>query len=301
MALDWRPGVEPDVLRTRAELLAQIRDYFARTGALEVSTPSLLRFPSLEPAIRNLPVGERFLRTSPESAMKRLLAAGSGDIYELARVYRDDEAGTHHAVEFTLLEWYRVGFDHHQLMDDVQALLATVMPALSLSRRTFGDACLSVLGFNPLDCATQTLCEAALKHGFQTPTQDRAMLLEYLFAVPVAAALKGKGVFISDFPPELRAYARLSTDGMPVAERFELIIDGVEIANGYHELTSATEQQALFEHEQRQGDAARRIDERWLGALQAGMPGAAGVALGVDRLLMLVAGASSLAEVAFLE
>jgi len=244
------------------------------------------------------------MQTSPEFAMKRLLAAGSGAIYQIARAFRDAESGVGHNPEFTLLEWYRPGYDHHLLMDEVDELLDAVVGERRASRRIrYRDAFLRNLGLDPFEAPTSELrarCEAL---GLRVAefAADRDLYLDFLLGAGVQPAVGAGRVFIYDFPPGSASLARVRNTVLPVAERFELYVDGIELANGYRELLDAAEQRARFE-----ADCARRaqrelpavtLDERLLAALAHGLPDCAGVALGLDRLLMAMLGADRLSEV----
>ena len=255
-----------------------------------------------------------YLQTSPEYAMKRLLAAGSGPIYQLARAFRDGEAGRRHNPEFTLLEWYRPGFDQHRLMDEVAELLAEVAGVAGPAERlTYAEAFRAHAGVDPFADPPERLAEAArgaTDGAVPDLGDDRDAWLDLLMGTVVEQRLGWSGdrrrpTFVHDFPASQAALARVRTPvpgaGPAVAERFELFVGGVELANGFHELADAAEQRRRFE-----ADLARRraldlpeppVDERFLAALAAGLPDCAGVALGFDRLVMLAAGAGSIAEV----
>jgi lysyl-tRNA synthetase class 2 len=320
----WRPTAPLGNLRRRAEILAGIRAFFARRGVLEVETPALsaatvtdLHLASLEtrssfrgPSGPPGPSGPAtlYLQTSPEFAMKRLLAAGSGPIYQIGKAFRDGESGRRHNPEFTLLEWYRPGFDHLALMDEVEALLAEVLGTPRAERWTYGALFRDRLGVDPHEATAADLAAAARRAGLDpgggpgSAALDREDLLHLLMGLALEPTLgRGRPSFVHDFPASQAALARVRPGPPPVAERFEVFIEGVELANGFHELSDPVEQRRRFE-----ADLARRrerglpeppIDERLLAALAAGLPACAGVALGVDRLVMLAVGAASLDEV----
>ncbi len=317
-AEDWQPSASPEALRLRARLLAAVRAFFAERGVLEVETPVLGAATVTDPHLRSLATASgRYLQTSPEYHMKRLLAAGSGPIYQLGRAFRDGEAGRRHNPEFTLLEWYRPGFDHHRLMDEVEELLAATLgtrlapgPA---ERLPYAEAFRRHAGVDPFADPPGRLAEVArVAGGRRAPDlgDDRDAWLDLLMATAVGPALGREcPAFVHDFPASQAALARVrqpgpgagSSGGPAVAERFELFVGGVEVANGFHELTDPAEQRRRFER-----DLARRrdrglpepqVDERLLAALEAGLPDCAGVALGFDRLVMLAAGAGSIEEV----
>ena len=237
--------------------------------------------------------------------MKRLLASGSGDIYQIGPAFRADECGRRHRPEFTLLEWYRVGRTHHQLMDDVEALLRALGLTCPIARLSYTKIFADAFGAPSQALATTQLADLVRRHGLELgrgDQDDRALLLNGLFVQVIEPPLAREGaLFLYDYPPELRAYARLSAHEPQVAERFELIIDGLEIANGYHEITDRAEQAACFEAEN--ALRARRqlpqvpADEGWLAALGSGLPSCAGVALGIERLMMAMHGLGDIAEV----
>lgn len=312
MADVWRPTASLAALARRAERIGRIRAFFAARACLEVTTPTLVRRASSEPALASLPVvaprataPRWYLRTSPEAAMKRLLAAGSGDIYQLGPAFRADESGRRHRPEFTLLEWYRVGRDHHDLMAEVEALLGTLAFGRPVQRIAYTSLFADALGAAPHRLTNRELAASAAQAGLVLASRDqddRALLLDALFTCRIEPRLAAMGaVLLYDYPPELRAYARLSSAPMALAERFELVIDGLEVANGYHEITDADEQAACFAQE-----TALRVarglppvppDENWLAALRAGLPACAGVALGVERLLMALDAQADIAGV----
>jgi len=327
---DWRPTASREVLRLRARLLERVRSFFAERSVLEVETPLLSAATATDPNLHSLSASapllsaERgaalprtaplFLQTSPEHAMKRLLAAGLGPIYQLGRAFRDGEAGRLHNPEFTMLEWYRPGFDHHHLMDEVEELVRGVLGAeraggAAFERRTYRDAFQRFAGVDPLTDPVARLAEAASEAAggaSRLPDlgDDRDAWLDLLMVSAVQKELgRERPTFVYDFPASQAALARVrSIPGEPpVAERFELFIDGMELANGFHELTDASEQRRRFERDV----ALRRqcalpevpIDERLLAALDAGLPDCAGVALGFDRLVMVAAGARDISQV----
>ncbi len=247
-----------------------------------------------------------YLHTSPEFPMKRLLAAGSGPIYQLGKVFRQGEAGRRHNPEFTLLEWYRPGFDHHALMGEVIALVA---PLLGLEGKTveklsYRAAFLRHASIDPLDSSIDEMeaCAQGLGITGFDGERDRDVWLDLILTHAVEPQLGREGLcFIYDYPASQAALARLNPDNPQVAERFELYYQGVELANGFHELADAEEQRKRFSAELEtrkvQGLDTVPMDEHLLAALEEGFPPCAGVALGVDRLVMLALGAESLAEV----
>jgi elongation factor P--(R)-beta-lysine ligase len=311
---DWRPTASLEALRLRAGLLASTRTFFAARGVLEVETPLLASSPASDPHLQALTCRPDavargrtlYLQTSPEFAMKRLLAAGSGPIYQVTRAFRDGEAGRRHNPEFTILEWYRPGFDHHALMDEVEALLAATLGTGRGERITYRGAFLLHLGLDPLRAGVDEIRRSARAAGIADvpglAPDDVDGWLDLLLAAVVEPRLGLSGpTFLLDFPARQAALARVRPDDPPVAERFEVYLRGVELANGYHELTDAVEQRRRCEvdlaERRRRGLPAVPADERALAALEHGLPDCAGVALGFDRLVMLAAGVSDIAEV----
>jgi len=261
--------------------------------------------------------GDLFLQTSPEYAMKRLLAAGSGDVFQICRAFRNAERGRHHNPEFTMLEWYRVGFDHHLLMDEVGELLTLLLsqvragaspdePALlqaSPERCRYRDLFRQELGVDPLTASDSAL-EALAGADAHVADGHRDDLLALLLTRDIEPSLpSGRLVFVHDYPPSQAALARTAIDqeGDSVASRFEVYLNGSELANGFHELENSEEQAARFAKDNRargiRGLESIEPDTRLLAALEAGFPDCAGVAVGLDRVIMLAARAESLDEV----
>lgn len=277
-------------------------------GVVEVETPILSSHTVTDPAIESLVAHERrgrvwYLQTSPEFAMKRLLAAGSGSIYQITRAFRDGERGRHHNPEFSILEWYRVGFDHHLLIADVDALLDRVLGPQSSRRMTFRDAFLRHLDLDPFAASMTELHDACRSRGFpsRAAAAARDECLDYLLASAVQPGLGSGRVYLLDFPASQAALAQVRTTPPQVAERFELYIDGIEVANGYHELQDPAEllrrMRRDIEMRRKAGRPAPDVDRRLLAAHEAGLPACAGVAVGLDRLVMLAGRHPSLREV----
>jgi lysyl-tRNA synthetase class 2 len=296
----------------RAALLAAARAFFAARGVLEVETPILggatvsdPQLESLATHIAGLP-GEFYLQTSPEYHMKRLLAAGSGDIYQICKVFRDEERGRWHNPEFTMIEWYRLGFDDAALMDEVEALVGTLLkPQRTLppaERLSYSTALLRHAGVDAFQSSDGELAAAVRRHGIVCDAHlDRDAKLDLLMGLIVGPRLgRDRPCFICDYPASQAALARLKPGSPTVAARFELYLDGVELANGFQELQDAAELRARFNRDLRtrheRGQAQRPIDEKLLAALLHGMPDCAGVALGFDRLAALALSADSLAQ-----
>lgn len=270
---------------------------------LEVETAILSQAATVDPNIDSFSTHDRrWLQTSPEFAMKRLLAAGSGPIFQIARAFRVEEAGRFHNPEFSLLEWYRPGFDHHRLMDEVEALLrhCGVNSAQPFARLSYQAAFERHVALDPHRAslaALRSACEQMPGGAPEAPVTDAArqrdFYLDLLMAHCVGPALGlAEPVFIFDFPASQAALARIGNDQPPLAERFELFWRGIELANGFHELSDAGEQRRRFEADRRQrtrqGRTAPPYDAGLIAALDAGLPDCAGVALGLDRLLMLL-------------
>jgi lysyl-tRNA synthetase class 2 len=309
---DWRPGASLEVMKIRAALLARIRSFFEQNGVLEVDTPALSRFGCTDPAIESFRSAYRgphsadglplYLHTSPEFFMKRLLAAGCGPIYQLAHVFRNGESGRRHNPEFMMLEWYRPGMDHHALMDEIEALLAFALegffdyhPARRISyRQWFLDA----TGLDPWSDSVSAFRQFAGQQLDAMPAgMDDAELdpwLDLLVTHWLEPRHADQMLFVVDYPPSQAALARIREDPLAVAERFELFLHGVELANGFHELLDAGQQCQRFKNENRvreqSGQASVDYDEHLVAALQSGLPACSGVAIGFDRLVMLAAG-----------
>lgn len=304
----WRSGCDQAALLARAELYRQIRSFFAERGVLEVTTPVLGRSTTTEPGIDSLALTvlsdqpDWYLQPSPEHFMKRLLASGSGDIYQLAPAFRKAEIGRLHNPEFMMLEWYRCGYDHDRLMNEVQALVDHCLGSLDCIRVPYRDLLLEVWqqDIQALAADQQTaFARQVLALDMAKLTPGEALDLLYVDALSRYPAPR---FFVTHFPPEQASMATLHQDerGQLYASRFELIIEGVELANGYQEITYSKDQrQRMLQDVETRGTGHEALapDEKLLAALEAGFPACAGVALGVDRLLMLKLQATSLEEV----
>ena len=309
---DWQPTAPLDNLRRRAEIINGIRRFFAERDVLEVETPSLaaaaVSDPHLVPfATDYVPEGGGraqmlYLHTSPEYPMKRLLAAGSGCIWQLCRVYRNGEVGRRHNPEFSMLEWYRVGFDHHQLMDEIDDLVDAVLGCGRSRRVTYAALFAEHLDVDIHACGDAVLAELGVTRCDFRGELDRDGWLNLLFSHCIEPQLR-EPTMVYAFPASQAALAQVveGDDRVPAAARFELFIDGMELANGYFELTDWAEQQRRFAADEKQRESLERpvlpVDERLIQALQQGLPTCAGVALGVDRLVMLALGAVCIDEV----
>jgi elongation factor P--(R)-beta-lysine ligase len=309
------------MLEQRALLLARVRSFFTAGGVLEVDTPMVVNSPVTDVHIHSARVDlgadttrPFFLHTSPEYAMKRLLAAGSGDIYQICHVVRGFERGRLHNAEFTLVEWYRLRFTLDDLMSEVdalvRALLGPVASGHASERITYREAFVRELGLDPFAASLEELREAARKLGFASAAGPRAAttkphrdeLLDLLMGAAVGPRLGANALtFVHGYPATQAALARLDPQDPRAALRFELYCEGVELANGFNELSSAAEQRARFNQDNaerhRAGLPAFSPDELLLAALEAGLPECSGVALGFDRTLMLATGAKTIDEV----
>jgi lysyl-tRNA synthetase class 2 len=310
---DWRPTASIEVLRLRAAMVATIRAFFDAGEVLEVETPLLASAPVTDLHLQALSCRYRgpgadegrmlYLQTSPEFAMKRLLAAGSGPVYQICKAVRDGEAGRRHNPEFTILEWYRPGWDHHRLMDEIDELLAAVLGTGPGERLSYAEAFERHAGFDPHREPDDGLRARVTAFGVRSATGlGRDDLLDLALTHLVEPKLGHcQPSFVSDYPASQAALARIRPGDPPLAERFEVFVEGLELANGYHELTDPEAQRQRFEHDLEARRAAGLpqvpIDEHLLAALEHGLPECAGVALGVDRLVMLAAGAREIAEV----
>ena len=281
---------------------------------LEVETALARPYTVTEPHQQSFqlagPAGESlteplFLQTSPEYAMKQLLAGGSGDIYQICKAFRFGEQGLQHSPEFTMLEWYRLGFDHHRLMDELAELMQQVVGPRAIQKLTWRDAFIRYADIDPvsagLDQLVNRVSSSLASQSVSGPEPLRRLALDLLLIEQIEPALgRDCFTFMYDYPADQAALARVSDDPWPVAHRFELYVDGVELANGFHELADGHEQRRRFEQENHQrrvnGDVEVALDESLLAVLDE-LPDCSGVAVGVDRLLQLITGAASLAEV----
>jgi elongation factor P--(R)-beta-lysine ligase len=318
MAIDWQPSASIETLRERARLMAKVRGFFAQRDVLEVETPVLGQGGSTDVHLVSLHTlartdrGQRrlWLQTSPEFHMKRLLAAGSGPIFQLARSFRDGEVGARHNIEFTMLEWYRPGFSLTQLIDETTTLVANMLPSFSgpVVHYRYRELFHTHLEVDPFNTSLDKLRVLAAERG-QMPAkaladEGRDTCLDLLMSMVIEPQLgQSELSVVIDYPASQASLARRhqDADGEWVASRFELYLNGIELANGYDELTDAEEQRARFAEDnaerRRLGLPEVDVDERLLTALEHGMPEGAGVALGVDRLIQLALGKARLEDV----
>jgi elongation factor P--(R)-beta-lysine ligase len=320
-AQHWRPTASMSALRARAAALAATREFFRARGVLEVETPAIVNSPVSDVNLGSVRVGwpgldaPLYLHTSPEYAMKRLLAAGSGDIYQVCRVFRAAERGRQHNPEFTMVEWYRLGFSLEDLMREVADLVRTLLgpaaAALPVEFVSYRDAVRRHAGVDPIDAmltgraGLDRLLEVALALGLDAQRAGTAgpdELLDLIVGTRVGPALGANALtFVHRYPASQAALARLDPGDPCLALRFELYHRGLELANGYHELASAVEQRLRFDSDQR-NRTLRKLpsatpDAHLLSALEAGLPDCAGVALGFDRVMMLATGAAKIDDV----
>lgn len=310
-------------LEQRANLYRTIRAFFYRRNVLEVETQLLSQFGVTDLHIQNIPAGlmqkdemrgkencflrqseKRYLQSSPEYAMKRLLVDGSGDIYQICKAFRQGEAGHKHNPEFTMLEWYRVGFTHIELMDEMDDLLQVILITDKADRYTYQQLFQHYLGFDPLNITTEALHAQLHKNNITLNTPlDAVNLRDTLLDLLVSHCIEPKlgltkPAFVYNYPASQAALAKINGD---IAERFEVYYKGVELANGFHELTDAKEQLARFETDNQKRKAMglneMPIDTNFITALEKGLPNCAGVALGIDRLLMLMRNTTSIKDV----
>lgn len=312
---NWQPSATISALKQRAEILQKIRQFFTDKSVLEVDTPTLTQATVTDQHLHSFstqfqsPLRNQtqtlYLQTSPEFAMKRLLCAGSGAIYQICKAFRNEEAGRFHNPEFTMLEWYRPGFDHHQLMDEMDELIQLILGCAQAKRLTYQDAFIQYLGCDPLVANLADLKVLACEYGYQDLAMqetDRDTLLMLLFSQHVEPFIgQQEPCFILDFPASQAALAKISSTNPLVAERFELYFRGIELANGFHELTDANEQLRRFtldnDKRKKSGLDVMPIDHNLIAALKHGLPQCAGVAMGIDRLIMLALDNQSIGQV----
>ncbi len=305
--MNWRPSARLSTIHARARLYQQIRAFFLARDCLEVDTPLLATTTNTDTDIASIKAHnlntELFLQTSPEFAMKRLLAAGSGSIYQICHAFREGEQGRQHNSEFTLLEWYRVDFDYRRLMDEMEQLIDLLSGQQNGYRQvSYGELFLQYSGIDIRSTGLETLREHCAQHvpGTDVVRLNFDQCLDLLISLVIQPMMKGY-VFVYDYPASQAALARISRKDPEVAERFELFHDGLELANGFSELTNAVLQRQRFEEDNRQRQAnglpVYPVDESLLAALESGLPECAGVALGLDRLLMVLEDFGSIDQV----
>ncbi len=293
----------------RARMLHDIRAFFYQRDVLEVETPALSQAGNTDPFIESFQVetgsGIRYLHTSPEYPMKRLLAADSGDIYQMCKVWRAGELGSRHNPEFTMLEWYRLGFTYHQLMKEVEALLQSILTSAHKNSRfvSYRQLFLEVLGFDPHIANNSELQSSMAQQQLDVIGElDHTAMLDVLMTHCIEPTFaKDRLTFVYDYPAEQKALAALSDDEVPVAQRFEVYWGAVELGNGYQEQTDADMNASILQTDSKKREAKGMtnipIDEHFIAALRQGLPRCSGVAIGLDRLLMCQLNKKNLQEV----
>ena len=314
----WRPECDLSVMRLRAHILSVIRQFFAERAVLEVETPLLCHTTGTDPHLDFFSTQYQsgsfkqtlFLQTSPEFAMKRLLASGSGCIFQICKAFRNGESGGFHNPEFTLLEWYRVGFDLGTLMDEVEELLSLLFKpflALKASQRiSYQTLFQQHTGLNPLVFSLDTYQAYAklnqLSEAIELCENDHSLWLDFIFSHKIQPLLGEESVcLVYGYPACQASLARINSENPLVADRFEVFVKGVELGNGFFELADAQQQESRFELEneirQQQGLLEVKKDVLFLAALKQGLPDCSGIAIGIDRLLMLLHDSSSINDV----
>lgn len=312
---DWRPTASLTALKQRAALYARIREFFAQRDVLEVDTPLLSQgtvtdvyLDAFETEYQFAADGKShslFLQTSPEFALKRLLASYQTSIYQLSKAFRHEGHGRWHNPEFTMLEWYRVGKDHHDLMDEITEFLQCILDVKDTQRMTYQQAFLEFLDIDPLHDSTQRIAEVFEQHHIELNSAypvGHDDMLQLLFSYHIEPKIGQEyPCFIYEYPASQSALAKLNVQNPRIADRFELYYKGAELANGYNELQNAEEQQRRFAHDNRLRRTFRLdekpVDNRLVSALEHGLPQCAGVAMGIDRILMLKHGYDHIEQV----
>lgn len=307
--MNWQPTASLETLRSRAELQANIRQYFQSTGVMEVDVPILS-----EAGVTDLNIDciqaqvfgtTQYLQSSPEYYMKRLLASGLGSIYYMGKAFRNSELGRRHQPEFTMLEWYRPGWDEHQLINEVAELLQCVgLDASSPQIISYEELFQQVTGLNPHQADLSGIqVFASNLAGNDFSAESRSTCLDLVFSIKVEPSLAKGVVFVYDYPACQSALAQLGQDshGNTVARRFEAYLNGMELANGYSELVDAVELKSRFDADialrHAAGKSPMSEDQALLAAMESGLPSCAGVALGVDRLLMQLLSIEDISQV----
>lgn len=305
--MDW------EIAKKRAQCIQRIRHFFELKGIIEVETPILSNATNTDPFIESFMCNydsafgsKLFLQTSPEFAMKRLLSQGYGSIFQLCKAFRNEEAGRYHNPEFTMLEWYRIGFDLHDLMSEVDELLREILNCEIADKSTYQETFQTILGIDPLTCGIARLKEVLAKNNVRgdwiEAEKDKDTLLQVLFSECIEKKIgQSRPFFVYNYPSTQASLAKINKDDSRIAERFECYFKGVELANGFNELTDEKEQSERFAKDNLKraslGLAQQKVDQNFLEALAVGLPDCSGVALGIDRLLMLKLGKNSIKEV----
>lgn len=311
----WQPTMSWETAQLRSKVLSRIRSFFNVRDIIEVETPVMARstitdvhLDALTSTYDYLERGSQkyYFQTSPEYLMKRLLADGYGDIYQVTKAFRNEPFGRHHNPEFTMLEWYRLNYDHVSLMDEVEALLTCVLNTKAAVRMTYQEAFLKYLDLDPLESSFEE-CIALLKSNdkcdaWLVETNDLDIVLQFIFTELIEVHLGiEEPCFIYNFPASQASLARLDEIDKRVANRFECYYKGIELANGFYELSDEKIQRQRFEQDniarKNMGLPERQIDELFMSSLKSGLPQCAGVALGIDRFIMLAGNLTSIKEV----
>ncbi|MGK0289354.1 MAG: lysyl-tRNA synthetase class 2 [bacterium] len=310
----FTPTADIQVLQKRSNFTKKVRLFFEERSLLEVETPTISQFPALDLHIdpfkssfstTNNPC---YLITSPEYHMKRLLSAGSGSIFQICKAFRNGESGSKHNPEFTIIEWYRIGWNHHQLMDEVNDLLQTLLKTQEAKKTTYEEAFQSHLQIDPFTVTQDQFLSycRSINHtppnDFQKQVVSRDELLNYLMGIFIEPELgKSQPEFIYNYPSSQANLAQINIDDPRTSARFEVYYHGYELCNGFYELSDPREQERRFKQENqlraKEGKEVFPIDSFFLDALEHGMPSCAGVAVGFDRILMLALGKKSIDEV----
>ncbi|TWX70842.1 elongation factor P--(R)-beta-lysine ligase [Colwellia demingiae] len=317
--MNWQSTLTWQNAQKRAAVLQQIRQFFAERKVIEVETPALSQGTVTDVYLDALscnydfladsPAGhstELFLQTSPEFHMKRLLASGYGCIFQIAKAFRHEESGKNHNPEFTMLEWYRIGFDQFDLMSEVADLLQVVLGGNKALFTSYQDIFLKTVSVDPLTASFDELVEVLNQHekaaDWLIEMNDADLLLQFIFTEIIEPSIGiNEPQFIYDFPIAQASLAKISSEDPLVAQRFECYFKGIELVNGFNELTDANEQQVRFEEDNAkraaQGLPVKPIDKNFIAALSHGLPQCSGVALGIDRLVMLALDIKKISEV----
>lgn len=303
--IDWQPSASIENLKKRADIIAKVRAFFSDRQVLEVDTPLFYASTVTDPSQKVFRINDYFLQTSPEYAMKRILAAGSGDIYQICKAFRDDETGRIHNPEFTMLEWYRLGFDHYQLMEETADLLQLILNCERPDQIAYRELFKNILGIDPITADVLQLKDIAaqqqihLSDSFNNAEKDTWLDILMSHAIEPQVG-QSKPLFIYDYPASQAALAKVNDDKV-TARRYEVYFQGMELANGYHELVDPHELSRRFhadnEVRKARGLPEHPVDERLIAAQRHGIPDCAGVALGLDRLIMLALQAKQIKEV----
>lgn len=309
--MSWQPSTTQKTRQLRAQMLYDIRAFFHQKKVLEVETPAISLAGNTDPFIESLQIQQstptRYLHTSPEYSMKRLLADGSGDIYQICKVWRAGESGRNHNPEFSMLEWYRVGFHYHQLIQEVSKLLLSLLPKVEQQTQivTYQQLFLDSFNINPHQTSHKELAACVQKNisNLTTHNLDQQALLDALLTHCIEPEFnKNTLTFIIDYPSNQSALAQIRTNGSTsVAERFEVYLGTSELGNGYQEEINYEHNVEILDTENAQRKTNNQMlvtqDQRFLQAIKAGMPATSGVAIGLDRILMILANVNSIQEV----